>query len=88
MKYIKAEVVLPEALLKEIQKYIHGELLYIPNPKGTRKKWGECSGSRLNLKQRNDAIRHSYSTGCSMEQLCEKFCLSFDTIKKIVYSAK
>ena len=30
MKYINAAEVLPETLLKELQSYVDGELLYIP----------------------------------------------------------
>lgn len=86
MKYIKADDIFPEDLLKEMQKYIHGELVYIPNPKGTRKGWGECSGSRQHLNQRNDNIRENFRKGYTIDQLCDKFCLSFDSVKKIVYS--
>lgn len=39
MKYENAGEVLPEELLKEIQKYAAGKLLYIP--KGEEKKAGE-----------------------------------------------
>ncbi|MFR2839710.1 MAG: hypothetical protein ACLTBU_11525 [Zhenhengia sp.] len=31
MKYRKAESVLPQELLKQIQQYIQGEYVYIPN---------------------------------------------------------
>jgi Mor family transcriptional regulator len=88
MKYIKAEVVLPEKLLKEIQKYIQGELVYIPNPQGIRKKWGENSGNRMYLTDRNMEIRGKFKEGASIDQLTNMFCLSFDSIKKIVYSSK
>jgi Mor family transcriptional regulator len=88
MKYIKAEVVLPEKLLKEIQKYIQGELVYIPNPQGIRKKWGENSGNRMYLTDRNMEIRGKFKEGASTDQLTNMFCLSFDSIKKIVYSSK
>lgn len=33
MKYVKAKAVLPESLIAEIQKYIQGETIYIPNKK-------------------------------------------------------
>lgn len=88
MKYIKADDIFPEELLKEIQKYIHGELVYIPKPKGTRKGWGECSGSRKHINQRNDEIRESYRKGHTIDQLCDKFFLSYDSVKKIVYTRK
>lgn len=88
MKYIKADVILPEELLKEVQKYICGGLVYIPQPNGVRKGWGECSGSRMYLNQRNNDIRAKFRKGYTIEQLCEKYCLSYDSIKKIVYSNK
>jgi len=88
MKYVKADDVFPEDLLKEIQKYIHGELVYIPKPKGARKRWGECSGIRKYLNQRNNDIRESFRKGYTIDQLCDKYCLSFGSVKKIVYSNK
>jgi Mor family transcriptional regulator len=88
MKYIKADVIFPENLLKEIQKYVHGELVYIPNPEGVRKKWGHNSGNRKYLIQRNNEIRREFHEGLTVHQLSDKFFLSFDSIKKIVYSSK
>jgi len=41
MKYVNADQIFPQALLMEIQKYVHGELVYIPKPKRLHKKWGE-----------------------------------------------
>lgn len=46
MKYIKANNIFPKELLKQIQEYVQGELIYIPNSEGVRKKWGEKSGYR------------------------------------------
>ncbi|SDX50196.1 CD3324 family protein [Paenibacillus sp. CF384] len=88
MKYVNADIVFPEALLKEIQKYVHGGMVYVPTPDGFRKKWGENSGIRKQLSHRNDEIRHKFSNGLSMEQLSEHYCLSYDSIKKIIYSKK
>jgi Mor family transcriptional regulator len=87
MKYLKADLILPEDLLKEVQKYIHGEMIYIPNPKGIRKKWGEKSGNRILLNHRNAEIRQKFRGGLSIDQLAEEFCLSHDRIKKIIYSS-
>jgi Mor family transcriptional regulator len=88
MKYINADTIFPEELLKEIQRHIPGGLVYIPKPKEAYKKWGEDSGSRIMLKQRNDEIRQLFAAGTSIDQLIEQFCLSIDSIKKIVYSKK
>ncbi len=85
MKYVKAGTVFPDKLLKEIQKYVQGELVYIPNPNGIRKKWGERSGSRESLKHRNKIIYDSFKSGTSIDKLSDEFYLSLDSIKKIVY---
>lgn len=86
MKYIKADRIFPEELLKEIQKYVHGELIYIPRPKGKRKKWGENSGNRIYLKKRNEQIRKRFDMGATIDQLSRIYCLSNDSIKKIIYT--
>ncbi|WP_413373967.1 CD3324 family protein [Paenibacillus taichungensis] len=88
MKYINADTIFPKPLLKEIQRHIPGGLVYIPKPKETHQKWGENSGSRMVLEQRNDEIRQLFAAGMSIDQLIEQFCLSIDSIKKIVYSKK
>ncbi|OKP96947.1 CD3324 family protein [Paenibacillus sp. P46E] len=88
MKYVNADIVLPEKLLKEIQKYMHGGMLYVPKPEGQRAKWGEHSGGRTYLSNRNNEIRKQYSTGLTTQELAERFCLSCDSIKKIVYGKK
>jgi Mor family transcriptional regulator len=86
MKYKRAEEIFPEALLKEVQKYAKGEMIYIPSPEGMRKGWGENSGSKAFLQSRNSEIRSLFSEGSSIDQLTAVFCLSYDSIKKIVYS--
>jgi hypothetical protein len=88
MKYVNADIIFPEELLKEIQKYINGGMVYVPTSEGLRKKWGENSGSRKYLSLRNDEIRQKYSNGVTIDQLSDRFCLSSDSIKKIVYSKK
>lgn len=88
MKYIPANVVFPEALLKEIQKYVQGEMIYIPNSEGVRKKWGENSGHRKLLDTRNKKICEQFREGATIDQLSIAFCLSYDSIRKIVYCKK
>ena len=88
MKYVNADIIFPEELLKEIQKYVHGGMVYVPKPKGLRKKWGENSGSRKYLNHRNNEIRQKFSFGVTIDQLSDQFCLSCYSIKKIVYSNK
>jgi Mor family transcriptional regulator len=86
MKYVKAEEILPEYLLKEIQKYVCGEMIYVPSPEGTRRGWGVNSGSRAYLNTRNSEIKSKFHDGLTIDQLTSLFCLSTDSIKKIVYS--
>ena len=60
MKYIKADSVLPIALVEELQSYIQGEYIYVPSRKDSKKKWGELSGCRYEIEQRNRKIRKDY----------------------------
>jgi Mor family transcriptional regulator len=88
MQYRNAKEVLPPSLLKEMQKYIQGDLIYIPKAKKERAAWGEVSGSREWMKKRNEEIFRLYERGTSFEELEEKYHLSFDTIRKIVYKMR
>ena len=85
MKYVRIDRILPDELVKEIQKYIQGEYIYIPSIPEKRKKWGEKSKSRDYLKARNAKILKQYIGGQSISNLAEEFFLSHSSIKKIVY---
>ena len=84
MKYKKASDILPDKLLREVQKFVEGGTLYIPKGK-KRKKWGENSGGRRFYKERNEEIRSKYFHKVSIEELAEEYGLSYETIRKIVY---
>lgn len=86
MKYVKAEMILPDDLVREIQKYIQGEYLYIPSQLEARKKWGEKSGNRILIQNRNKDIRCKYASGYKIKDLAEEFFLSEHSIKKIIYA--
>lgn len=88
MKYVNADTIFPKELLKEIQKYVNGGMVYVPRAEGLRKKWGENSGSRKYLILRNDEICQKFLNGVTIDQLSDRFGLSSDSIKKIVYSNK
>ncbi|GGN57110.1 MULTISPECIES: CD3324 family protein [Oceanobacillus] len=88
MQYKNAKEVLPPSLLKEMQKYIQGDLIYIPKAKKERAAWGEVSGSRELIAKRNEEIFQLYNEGKSFEELEKKFHLSFDTIRKIIYKMR
>ena len=84
MKYKKASDILPDKLLREVQKYIDGEFLYIPKGQ-QKKKWGENSGGRRFYKERNEEIRGKYFHKVSIEELAQEYGLSYETVRKIVY---
>jgi len=86
MKYVRIDRILPDDLVKEIQKYIQGEYIYVPSPPEKRKRWGEKSKSRDSLKDRNEKILNQYIGGQSISNLAEEFFLSHSSIKKIVYN--
>ena len=85
MNYINAKKILPEALLKELQSYIQGGYLYVPTTPEHQKHWGERSGYRQELQQRNSCIRKEHQDGTSTAFLSEKYCLSIHAIRKILY---
>lgn len=84
MKYVNAAEILPDKLLKELQRYIEGEVLYIPKASG-KKEWGSTSGSRLFYQKRNEEIKRLYKAGYSIEVLVGHYNLAYSTIKKIIY---
>lgn len=84
MKYLNASDILPDKLLREVQKYADGKALYIPK-NNQRRKWGEGSGARNFYEERNEKIRAKYASNTSMEVLAEEYCLTVETIRKIVY---
>lgn len=87
MKYENGRDIFPERLLKQIQKYAAGKLVYIPSM-DQKKDWGESTGYRDYLLKRNHDIRLKFRNGVTIEQLTDEYCLSYETIRKIVYSKK
>ena len=86
MKYVNASNILPENLIREIQKYVQGETIYIPKPETAFRKWGTLSGGRKLLDQRNSNIKSAFMSGSSIQDLADEYFLSIETIKKIVYT--
>ena len=84
MKYTNASDILPDKLLREVQKYAQGEALYIPTVT-ERKKWGESSGARSFYEHRNLEIRQKFRENVSIENLADQYCLAVETVRKIVY---
>ena len=85
MKYRNASEIFPDELLKEIQKYSSGELIYVPKT-AKRKNWGAESGAKTFYLQRNEEIRNKfYHEKRGLGELAEEYHLSMDTIRRILY---
>lgn len=84
VKYVNAEVILPDNLVEEIQKYIQGGYLYIPCQVQIRKRYRENNY----IKNRNENICNRHKNGDKIKDLAEEYYLSIDSIKKIVYKKK
>lgn len=87
MGYKNAAELLPPDLLKDLQEYFSGGIIYVP--KTTKKaRWGELSGTRRDIDDRNMKIRKMFKSGMNISDLSCRFYLSEETIKKIVYTRK
>lgn len=85
MNYKNAKDIFPPELLQEIQKYVRGERIYIPQQENVRTNWGKKSGSREEITFRNNEILKKYRDGLAINELAELFCLSSESIRKIIY---
>jgi DNA-binding NarL/FixJ family response regulator len=83
LKYQNAKTVLPDELLKEIQKYVAGDIIYIPGVE-ERAGWGRANGARDRYTERNAEIIRLHRKGLDVYQLADRFHLSEYSIRKIV----
>lgn len=88
MKYINANVILPDGLVEELQKYVQAGYIYVPAREEQHKAWGELSGYREELEKRNGKIISEYRQGSSVEELADRYSLSTSAIRKIIYQKK
>ena len=84
MSYIKAEDILPEELIRQIQEYADGVYIYIPRKPGSRQAWGQGTDYKAELCSRNRMICSDRAAGCSIIQLACKYHLSEKTIRRIL----
>ena len=84
MSYIKAEEILPEELIRQIQEYADGVYIYIPRKPGTRHQWGLKTAYRTELKIRNERIRKDYASGVAVSVLSRKYHLTEKSIRRIL----
>ena len=84
MSYIKAEEILPEHLIRQIQNYVDGVYIYIPRKPGDRQPWGQATSYRAELRERNSWIREDYAAGSRVSDLSRKYHLSEKSIRRIL----
>lgn len=88
MSYKNGKDVLPPSLLKQLQDYIQGEIIYIPKREQKRARWGENNGTRLYIENRNKEIYRQYRNGSTIMELIETYHLSEDSIRKIIVKTR
>ncbi|NGZ77164.1 hypothetical protein GYN08_17850 [Saccharibacillus sp. VR-M41] len=86
--YRNAAACLPPELLRELQRYAGGEMLYVPAPGSAKKKWGECSGRRSELEARNAEMVRLYLKGERIEELADRYALSVERVRRICYGRR
>ena len=84
MKYYNAKEALPEWLLKQVQVYVQGEVLYIPKKETVRLKWGEANGARKHYMKRNIEIVKKYGNGACISDLSSNTVYLSTALKNFV----
>lgn len=82
MKYKNANDVLPTELVKELQKYIQGEFLYIPIKE--KKKHRAVTEYKIELEKRNNRLYKMHLEGVKNEQLAKNFSLSESSVRRVI----
>lgn len=88
MGYFKANDILPDEVIEEVQKYIDGELVYFPRKENKRRKWGSKTGVKTILESRNRDIYQDHQSGMSLDDLSEKYYLVPKSITRIILQQK
>ena len=82
-EYRNAAEILPASLLAALQRYAAGQQIYVPRTE-ERVGWGQRSGTRQALDQRNQEIRRRRAEGVSVDELMAEYHLGYDSIRKIL----
>lgn len=84
MKYEKAQNILPDSIIKIIQKYTDGGYIYIPRKNENKKSWGENTETKRYLKARDKEIFNKYSSGVIVKILSKQYFLTESSIRRII----
>lgn len=88
MKYKKAQEILPKHIIELLQNYVEGEYLYIPIKGNSKKAWGEKSGLKEELRERNKEIFNKYQSGTEIKELINQYYLTEGSIRRIIREEK
>ncbi len=88
MKYKKAQEILPNHIIDILQEYVDGEWLYIPKKNSTKRSWGEKSGLKKELSERNKEIFNKYQNGITVRELTIQYYLTESSIRRIIREGK
>lgn len=84
MGYKRADEILPDDILKIVQRYVSGETIYVPEKRDSRKGWGTSTGARKKLYQRNRKILAEYQSGVTIAELANQYFLTEKSIQRIL----
>ena len=84
MRYARAQDILPQQLLNELQQYIDGAYLYSPRKQENRLAWGERTHSKRETAARNRSIFLEAQAGKEVAALAEAYFLAEKTIRRIL----
>ncbi len=85
MSYVRADEVLPEELIKAIQRYVSGKSIYIPCKE--KKSWGTQTKTRQYYQNRNAEICRKHTSGVCVKVLADEYSLSEKSIQRILRAA-
>ena len=88
MGYINGKEILPDELLRQIQKYVDGINIYIPRKEEKRQSWGMASDTRTSIQMRNAELYAKYQKGDRVVDLAEEYHISTQGIYKILSQLK
>lgn len=80
MSYVRADEILPEDLIKAIQRYVSGRSIYIPCRE--KKCWGSQTKTRQYYHNRNAEICRRHISGVSVK--ADEYALSEKSIQRIL----
>ena len=84
MKYENANDILPSYIIEILQEYIDGKYLYIPRKENNKKSWGEESGFRQELNNRNRKIIKEYNNGKTVKEISKDYYVTEHSIRRII----